>query len=313
MTAYHVPVLLQPTLALLKVQPSGWYVDATLGGGGHTRGLLDLLGPNGRLWACDQDPDAWAQAPADARLQVLKTNFGNLTQALTEVGLPAPCLDGIMADLGVSSHQLDDATRGFSYRFDAPLDLRMAQGHMPSPTAAQWLATATEQEIAHVLSNYGELPQSRRLARALVVARAQQPLLTTRQLAQALEPLWPRAERTSRLSQVFQALRIHLNDELGVLEQLLQAAVHWLKPGGRLVVLSYHSLEDRLVKHYMASGRADGHLQRDLYGNALTPWRVLTRQVVKPTVEEVATNSRARSARLRAAERNHITWPEPRP
>lgn len=295
--AYHIPVLLQPTADLLVHRPDGWYVDCTFGGGGHSGAILDRLGPQGRLIGLDQDPDAAANAPQDSRFQLIKTNFGDIAQAVQAAGTPP--LAGILADLGISSHQIDAAERGFSYRYDAPLDMRMDTADDSTPTAADIVNTWTEHELATLLRTYGELPGAGRMARLMVQAR---PIYTTAQLTEALRPALPRKDYPV-LSQVYQALRIAVNQEMEVLESLLRQALDLLDTGGRLVIIAYHSLEDRMVKHWLATGNLEGQLHKDFYGNPLTPWRLITRKAVVPTEEEIAENPRARSARLRAAEK----------
>ncbi len=306
MSAYHVPVLLSESLRWLGVaeRPDAVYVDATFGGGGHSRALLAALGPAGRLIAFDLDPDARdnaAELLADPRFTLVAENFSALGAVLDRLGM-AEVTGGVLADLGVSSHQLDTAERGFSFRFEGPLDLRL--GPTVGPTAAELIAASTADELADILRSYGELPQAGRLARAIKAHHAAQPIATTADLVAALEPVIPRLDRAARLAQAFQALRIAVNGELEALDTLLTTATTRLAPGARLVMISYHSLEDRRVKHVIASGRLDGVEPKDFYGQSLSPWRVLTRKAVVAGADEQARNPRSRSARLRAAERN---------
>lgn len=289
---YHIPVLLHASVAGLDLSPGGTYVDATFGGGGHSRYILERLGPDGSLYAFDQDPDAVANVPMDSRFHFIPQNFGTLAEALQGVEV-----DGILADLGISSHQVDEGQRGFSYRAEAPLDMRMSQD---GQSAADLINTAEETELADILYYYGEFRQSRAMARALVQAR---PMHTTGQLVQAVRHLLPRHNEYADLSRLFQAFRIAVNNEMDVLKDLLGGSLKVLRPGGRISIISYHSLEDRLVKHYLRSGREDGELQKDAWGNPLSPWKLVTRKPIIPTEEEIALNPRARSAKLRIAEK----------
>jgi 16S rRNA (cytosine1402-N4)-methyltransferase len=274
-------------------------MDATFGGGGHSAAILDRLGPEGRLFGFDQDPDAAANALSDKRFTLVPSNFRFAPQFLrAHGGLP---LRGILADLGVSSHQFDTPERGFSLRHDGPLDMRMNPG--TGPSAAAWLAKVEVPELTQVLARYGEVHRPDRLARALLEAREQGAIDSTGALVKVLTPFAPRGKENKFFAQVFQALRIHINDELGALEDLLTHAVNMLEPGGRLAVMSYHSLEDRLVKHFMRSGNFDDDVQRDLKGQILAPFNPLVRKAIVATDEEMSHNPRARSARLRVAER----------
>ncbi len=310
-SSYHVPVLLRESVEGLGVslRPNAVYVDCTFGGGGHSRAILERLGPHGRLIAFDLDPDAAANAPADPRFTLVADNFSQLEACLLRLGLAtesdgtAGCVTGgILADLGVSSHQLDTAARGFSFRADAPLDLRL--GPTIGPSAAELIDRLSAEALADILRSYGELSQAGRLSRAVLAHHAARPIRTTGDLVAALEPHFPRPDRNARLAQAFQALRIAVNGELDALEQLLATATHVLAPEARLVVISYHSLEDRRVKHVMASGRLDGREPKDFYGSSLSPYRVITRRVMVAGADELARNPRSRSARLRVAERN---------
>jgi 16S rRNA (cytosine1402-N4)-methyltransferase len=296
---YHAPVLLHDCLEGLQVRADGTYVDVTFGGGGHSRAILAQLGPKGRLIAFDRDGDAQANAPDDPRFTLVRADYRWLGNFLDHLGaLP---IDGLLADLGVSSHQFDTAARGFSFRFDGPLDMRMDR--RATRTAAQLLQRWSEAELTQVLERYGEVRGARRSARRIKEAGAQAPIDTTARLAEVVRPMAPRGQESSYLAQVFQALRIAVNDELGGLEQLLRSATRALRPGGRLVVISYHSLEDRLVKHWMRSGDPHGIVQHDLRGNPQRPFEPITRKAVRPTDQEMEMNPRARSARLRIAER----------
>lgn len=301
---YHTPVLGPESLALLVTDPKGLYIDCTYGGGGHSRGLLERLAPQGCVLAFDQDPDAYANRLPDPRLTLLPVNFRFLGRELER--LAAGPVTGILADLGVSSHQFDSPERGFSFRFESPLDMRMAQGASLAtagerPTAAELLATYPEEALYRVFSRYGEFTGASRLARAVVAQRSRSPIETTGQLVALVEKTLASRNNAALLAQVFQALRIEVNDELGALEELLATAPQVLASGGRLVVLSYHSLEDRLVKNLLSSGNLQGVPETDFYGRRLNPWQALTKKPIVPSAQEVEINPRARSAKLRAA------------
>ena len=303
---YHIPVLLQPTVDGLAVQPAGTYVDVTFGGGGHSREILRRLGPDGRLYSFDQDADAEQNVPeGDERFTFVRSNFRYLANWMRYYGVEA--VDGVLADLGVSSHHFDAEERGFSFRFDAPLDMRM--NGRAGQTAADLVNQYGEEELAHILYLYGELKNSRRIAAALVKARNAAPLLTTGDLLEAVRPLMPREREKKDLARVFQALRIEVNHEMDALQEMLQAALRVLRPGGRLSVLTYHSLEDRMVKNFIRSGRMDGKVEQDFYGRKLTPWRAVNNKVILPSQEEQEENPRRRSAKLRIAEK--IAMPRP--
>ncbi len=297
-----MPVLAKASLDLLVDDPDGTYVDATFGGGGHARLLLERLGPRGRLVAFDQDPDALANAGAiaDDRLLFVAANFRHLRRYLRLHGIAA--VDGVLADLGVSSHQFDVPERGFSYRYDAPLDMRMSQSD-EYPTAAHLLRTADADELQRVLGEYGEVRNARTVANAIVEERQRRQLHTTGDLVSVLDA-HVRGQRPRYLSQVFQALRIAVNDEIPALEEFLLGAQGSLKVDGRLVVISYHSGEDRLVKNVMRTGRPDGRHDADEYGRIARPWTVVTKKPIEAPAAETLSNPRARSARLRAAKRN---------
>ena len=303
---YHIPVLLQPTVDGLAIQPAGTYVDVTFGGGGHSREILRRLGPEGRLYSFDQDADAEQNVPeGDERFTFVRSNFRYLANWMRYYGVEA--VDGVLADLGVSSHHFDAEERGFSFRFDAPLDMRM--NGRAGQTAADLVNQYGEEELAHIFYLYGELKNSRRIAAALVKARSAAPLLTTGDLLEAVRPLMPREREKKDLARVFQALRIEVNHEMDALQEMLQAALRVLRPGGRLSVLTYHSLEDRMVKNFIRSGRMDGKVEQDFYGRKLTPWRAVNNKVILPSQEEQEENPRSRSAKLRIAEK--IAMPRP--
>ena len=277
----------------------GNYVDVTFGGGGHSREILRRMKPEARLFGFDQDSDAIANAPCDNRFTFILSNFRYLENWMNYYGIGK--LDGIMADLGVSSHHFDAAERGFTFRADAPLDMRM--NRRAKLTAAQFLNTAEEERIASVLYNYGELRNSRRIAAAIVKARAAKPIETTAEFVKILEPFMGRDKEKKDLACAFQALRIEINDEMAALREMLESAISLLAKGGRLVVLTYHSLEDRMVKNFMKSGNAEGKVEQDFYGNRNVPMRAVNNKVIVPTAEEIAENPRSRSAKLRVAEK----------
>lgn len=292
---YHAPVLLQACIEGLNIRPDGVYVDATFGGGGHSKAILEKLGPFGRLIAFDRDRDAWKNVPQDERFTLVKSDFRWMANHLRY--LEALPVDGILADLGVSSHQFDTGARGFSFRFDGPLDMRM--DHRAPRTAAQLLNELDVIALTNLLRNYGEVDGAHRVARELVKANASTRIGTTFQLVEALMPVTPRKKENSFLAQVFQALRIAVNDELGSLETLLLKSPAMIAPAGRLVIISYHSLEDRLVKNYLRSGDLGGVEDKDIYGNRTRPFDPSSSKAIQPTDQEVEQNPRARSARLR--------------
>lgn len=299
--SYHVPVMLDACIEGLRIQPEGIYVDATFGGGGHSREIAKKL-QGGRLLAFDQDKDAAANAGTfDSRsFTFIAANFRYLKRFLKVHGVTH--IDGLLADLGVSSHQINEPERGFSHRFDALLDMRMDT--QTEQTARDIIHTYSEQDLHKVLGMYGELRNAKTLARAIVAARATGNIATTADLTAVLKKQVPRKVKENKyFSQVFQALRIEVNEELEALKELLEQAAEVLRPGGRLVVMSYHSLEDRLVKNYINQGKFFGEAERDLYGNVAKPLRGITRKPVMAAPEEVAANPRARSARLRIAEK----------
>lgn len=302
-TNYHEPVLLQACVDGLNLQPGGTYVDVTFGGGGHSRAILGQL-QGGRLFGFDQDADARANAQAlnDPRLTFVASNFRNLKRYLRLY--KAERVDGILADLGISSHQIDTPERGFSTRFDADLDMRMNQ--QADRTARQVVNEYSEADLHRILGMYGEITNARTAAAALVSARANQPLRTVNDLKAALQRYAPRGKENKYFAQVFQALRIEVNEELTALEEFLAQVPDVLKPGGRLVVLAYHSLEDRLVKNFINKGKFQGEVEKDLFGNEIKPLRSVTRKPIEATPDEVSRNPRARSARLRIAEKPFV-------
>lgn len=294
---YHVPVLLGPSIDGLNLRPDGIYVDVTFGGGGHSREILRRLGPEGHLYGFDQDADAEQNIPADERFTFIRSNFRYLRNWMRYYGHDH--IDGLLADLGVSSHHFDDSERGFSFRFDAPLDMRM--NRRATRSAADVVAQYTEQQLADVLYAYGELRNSRRLAAAIVKARAEKPIQTTGDLLAAVEPLCRKESEKKDLARVFQALRIEVNDEMSALREMLDAAVSLLPEGGRLSVITYHSLEDRIVKNYVKAGNAEGRTEQDFYGRSSAPLEKVNTKVILPSPEEQAANPRSRSAKLRVA------------
>jgi len=300
MTDYHQPVLLHECIDGLALQPGGTYVDVTFGGGGHSREILRRL-EGGRLFAFDQDADAKANAQAlnDPRLTFIASNFRNLKRYLRLY--KADGIDGILADLGISSHQIDTPERGFSTRFDADLDMRMNQ--QADRTAREVVNEYSEAELHRILGMYGEITNARTAASALVSARSNRSINTVNELKAALQRHTPRGKENKYFAQVFQALRIEVNDELKALEEFLEQVPDVLKPGGRLVVLSYHSLEDRLVKNFINKGKFQGDVEKDLFGNEIKPLQSVTRKPIEASPDEISRNPRARSAKLRIAEK----------
>lgn len=296
MSEYHRPVLLQDCLDALQIDPQGTYVDVTFGGGGHSRGILSLLGPEGRLLAFDQDQEALSNAPDDPRLQLIHSNFRHL-QRFLRLHKAVP-VDGILADLGVSSHQFDAAYRGFSYRFDGPLDMRMNAGQ--SLTAARIIETYSEEQLQQIFSAYGELRNSRQLASRIAEARRAGAIHSTFGFLEAISPVI-RGDRPRYLSQVFQALRMEVNDELGALKEFLQQSVQVLKPGGILAVITFHSLEDRLTKQFMRNGLFADEPEKDAFGNWSAPLELLGKKPIVAAEKELKENPRSRSAKLRVA------------
>jgi 16S rRNA (cytosine1402-N4)-methyltransferase len=295
---YHNPVLLQETVDGLAIRPDGVYVDVTFGGGGHSREILRRLGPEGKLFAFDQDEDAWANAIEDARFTLIPENFRYLKRFLRFHGVRA--VDGILADLGVSSHQFDVPERGFSTRFEAKLDMRMSQQN--ELDAYQVINTYDESALRSMFLLYGELKQAPAFARTIVEARSQKPIETTADLKQVLAKYLPAHLSNKILAQIYQAIRIEVNQEMEVLKDFLTQSLEVLRPGGRLSVISYHSLEDRLVKRYVKNGMFEGEPERDFFGNYSVPFKTIGKLIV-PSAAEISTNNRARSAKLRIAEK----------
>lgn len=296
---YHVPVMLQECLDGLNINPDGIYVDVTFGGGGHSRAIFEKLSPKGKLIVFDQDPDARANAWEAPNFHFVAANFAFLKNHLRVLGIPA--VDGILADLGVSSHQFDDAKRGFSIRSNEVLDMRMNQAG--DFTAAKIVQTYDEEQLAAIFRKYGELDHPFKTAVELVKARNKSKIKTTGELMEALMPVAPKFKDHKFFAQVFQALRIEVNQEMEVLEKFLLQTAEVLKPEGRLVVMSYHSLEDRLVKNLMKRGNLDGSIEKDFFGKVLKPFEEVNRKPILPTEEEIQRNTRARSAKLRIAKR----------
>ena len=300
MSEYHNPVMLRECIEALVTDKSGVYADATFGGGGHSRGILSALGPEGRLIAFDRDADALANALDDSRFALIRNNFRFIHNFILFEGYKDG-IDGIMADLGVSSHQFDTAERGFSFRYDAPLDMRMNTG--AAVTAADLLNSREEGDIERILRVYGEVGQSRKMASLIVRARKTAAIETTVQLNEAIAPCLPKFAEHKELARVYQALRIEVNQEMKSLEKFLSGAAGSLRKGGRLVVITYHSLEDRMVKNFIKAGNIDGEIHRDIYGKAEVPLAAVNRKPTLPQEEEIAGNTRARSAKLRVAEK----------
>lgn len=299
MPQYHTPVLLEESVDLLDIRPDGTYADLTFGGGGHSRRILERLGPAGRLYAFDQDRDTLANRPDDGRFCYVESNFRFLRGALRCRGVRE--VDGILADLGVSSHHFDAVERGFSFRGEAPLDMRMNQrGRL---TAADVVNDYTAEDLTRILGDWGEVETPWKVANCLVKARAAAPVTTTAQLVGAVKPCTPKKDEAKFLTKLFQALRIEVNGEMEALKMALEQSLRVLRPGGRLVVISYHSLEDRLVKNFMRSGNFEGRVESDFYGRQTTPFEVVTRKAVVPSEAEIEANPRSRSARMRAAEK----------
>lgn len=296
---YHQPVLLKECLDGLQIKPDGVYVDVTFGGGGHSKAILERLGANGKLFAFDQDKDAAMNIPADARLTFIPQNFMYMKNFLRMY--EATQVDGILADLGVSSHQFDEAERGFSIRFEADLDMRMNQ--QSKKTAATVLNEYDENQLKHIFRAYGEVDNAYKLVKLITDARITQPISTTEQLKTIIAPCTPKFKDHQYLAKVFQALRIEVNNEIDVLKELLIQSLDVLNMGGRLVVMSYHSLEDRLVKNFMKTGNFEGDVIKDFYGNIARPFELITKKPLTPGEAEIEQNSRSRSAKLRVAEK----------
>lgn len=296
---YHIPALLEECMEGLDIKPNGTYVDVTFGGGGHSRAIMQRLGEGGHLYGLDQDMDAWANRIDDPRFTFVHSNFAYLKNFMRYHGVQG--VDGLLADLGVSFHHFDDSDRGFSFRFDGRLDMRMNRDAQMD--ACELLATYSEQQLADLLYLYGELKQSRRMAAAIVKARRNEAIETTAQLSAIVKPFIKPNQEKKELAMVFQALRIEVNHEMDVLGKLLQASLDVLKPGGRLAVITYHSLEDRLVKNFIRSGNIEGKIEKDFFGRVNAPLKAVNNRVIVPSDDEVNRNPRSRSAKLRVAEK----------
>ncbi len=297
---YHVPVLLKESIDGLDIQPDGIYVDVTFGGGGHTKEILSRLGKKGRLYSFDQDADAEKNIMNDDRFTFIRSNFRYISNWMQYYGVEK--IDGLLADLGVSSHHFDDESRGFSFRFeDAPLDMRMNK--RAGLTAADVLNNYTEEQLANIFYLYGELKNARRLAKVVCVGRAQKPIKTTADFISVIQPLMNSEREKKDMAKVYQALRIEVNHEMDALRDMLKGATLLLREGGRLSVITYHSLEDRIVKNVMKAGNAEGKIQQDFFGRISAPYR-LVNKLTTPSDEEQERNPRSRSAKLRIAERS---------
>ena len=296
---YHIPVLLKESIDGLNIQPEGVYVDVTFGGGGHSREILRRLGKNGRLYSFDQDADAEQNIVADSRFTFVRSNFRYLKNWMRYYKIDH--IDGLLADLGVSSHHFDDESRGFSFRFNAPLDMRMNK--RAGTTAADIVNKYDEETLANVFYLYGELKNSRRIAAAIVKSRATHEIGTTREFIDAIEPLFKREREKKDMAKLFQALRIEVNYEMRALKEMLEGASKCLGTGGRLSIITYHSLEDRMVKNMMRTGNVEGKLHQDFYGHIETPFALINSKVITPSHEEQEQNPRSRSAKLRIAEK----------
>lgn len=298
-TVYHVPVMLNQSVDGLSVRKGGVYVDVTFGGGGHSREILRRMDSDGRLFGFDQDGDAAANVPQDGRFTFVLSNFRYIENWMDYYGISG--VDGVLADLGVSSHHFDDVKRGFSFRHDAELDMRMnRKSHL---TAAEVLNTYDEERLAFVLHTFGELKNARQIARAVIKRRSTAPFARISDLLELLQPFVGRDREKKDMAKAFQALRMEVNDETGALCRMLEGVISLLVPGGRLVVLTYHSIEDRIVKNYIRSGNAAGKVEQDFYGNRLVPLRAVNNKVIVPAEEEIERNPRSRSAKLRIAEK----------
>lgn len=295
---YHTPALLYPCMEGLAINPSGIYVDVTFGGGGHSREILSRLGSEGRLFGFDQDLDAMQNIIDDARFTFVRSNFRYISNFMEYHGVDK--VDGILADLGVSFHHFDESGRGFSFRFDGKLDMRMNQYAVM--TAADVLNRYTEEQLADLFYYYGELKSARKIASVVVAHRAEKKFEMISDLVNIVEPLVGKDKQKKNLACLFQALRIEVNREMEVLKKLLQSSLNLLNPGGRLVVLTYHSLEDRLVKNFMKSGNFEGKVEQDFFGNRMSPFKLVNNKVIVPDCEEIEQNPRSRSAKLRIAE-----------
>lgn len=295
---YHIPAMLQECIDGLQISPSGTYVDVTFGGGGHSRGIIEQLGEGGKLFSFDQDLDAYANRIEDPRFTFVHSNFRYLTNFMRFHKVDK--VDGILGDLGVSFHHFDEAERGFSFRADAPLDMRMNRSARVD--AAQVVNTYTEEQLLRIMADYGDMRRPMPIVRAILKARDNKPVMTTGQLLDVIRPLINPKQEKKELAQVFQALRIEVNGEMDALKRFLESTLEVLRPGGRLVVLTYHSLEDRMVKNFIKTGNTEGIVDKDFFGKVNTPWRQITKGAVAPSQEEIDRNPRSRSAKLRVAE-----------
>lgn len=298
-STYHVPVLLKESIDGLNIVPGGVYVDVTFGGGGHSREILRRLDKKGHLYSFDQDADAEMNMLCDSRFTFIRSNFRYLRNWMRYYHVEA--IDGLLADLGVSSHHFDDETRGFSFRFDAPLDMRM--NNRSGKTAAEVLNTYSEETLADIFYIYGELKNARKIAAAIVKARSNKNIETTSDLMQATKKLFQREREKKETAKLFQALRIEVNREMDALKEMLNGAKEILSEGGRLSVITYHSLEDRIVKNVMRAGNPEGRMEQDFFGRTEAPFRLLSNKVITPREEEQERNPRSRSAKLRIAEK----------
>ncbi len=296
---YHIPVLLEESINGLNIRPDGVYVDVTFGGGGHSRAILKQLGKDGHLYGFDQDEDAEKNIVDDGRFTFVRSNFRYITNFMHYYGVEK--VDGILADLGVSSHLFDDSERGFSFRFDTALDMRMNK--KAELSAADVVNDYTEEQLADIFYLYGELKNSRRLAAAIIKARNRQQINTIGEFLEVIKPLTGKEREKKDLAKIFQAIRIEVNHEMDALKEMLESTIRLLTPNGRLSVITYHSLEDRIVKNVMKSGTVDGKIQQDFFGNILSPFRTINNKVIIPSDEEIEQNPRARSAKLRIAEK----------
>lgn len=297
---YHVPVMLHEAVDGMDIQPGGIYADLTLGGGGHTREILSRMNQNAHLYGFDQDEDAEQNIPSDERFTFVRSNFRYLSNFMRYYGADGK-VDAILADLGVSSHHFDDSERGFSFRFDGKLDMRMNK--RAGRTAAELVNTLSEEKLADIFYLYGELKNSRKLASAIVKARTDKQIETIGEFLNIVKPMFGREREKKELSKVFQALRIEVNQEMEALREMLESSIRVLKPGGRLVVITYHSLEDRMVKNIMRTGNVEGRAEQDFFGRIQAPLRQVNNKVIIPGADELKRNPRSRSAKLRIAEK----------
>lgn len=296
---YHIPALFSDALTALEIKPDGIYVDATYGGGGHSKGIVERLGADGHLYSFDQDEDAIKRAFKDLRFTIVYSNFCFLSNFLRYYNVDG--VDGILADLGVSFHHFDDKNRGFSFRFEGALDMRMNQ--KAKRTAAWILENYSKEQLADIFFLYGELKNARKIATVIDNARKTAPIITVERLLEVVKPFINPRQEKKELAMLFQALRIEVNGEMDVLEKFLKQTLKSLKPGGRLVIITYHSLEDRLVKNFMRTGNVQGILEKDFFGRNLSPFKLLTSKPIVPTNEEIKNNPRSRSAKMRIAQK----------